>query len=111
MTDGEGDGGEPPRVEIASLAALDGTVRPFESESEPTVVRLALDAGASVDPHTHPGRGVVFYALDGTFEVTVAGDEWRVEPGDCLRFDGENAVSPRATADGPATALVLLGRR
>ena len=97
-------------VERASLSELDGTVRPFEGEGEPDVVGLRLDAGESVVPHAHPRRGVVFFVVAGRFEVAVAGDTWLVEAGDCLRFDGEHEVSPAATDDGPATALVVLGR-
>jgi quercetin dioxygenase-like cupin family protein len=113
MNDDASDGSAagPSGVELASLGDLDGTARPFGDDSEPDVVRLALDAGASVAPHSHPGRGVVFYAVEGSFDVTVAGDSWRVEAGDCLRFDGDDEVSPAATDDGPATALVVLGRR
>jgi quercetin dioxygenase-like cupin family protein len=98
------------RVERAALSDLDGTGRLFADDGEPDVVRLHLDAGESVPPHAHPGRGVVFFVVAGQFEVSVAGDTWPVEAGDCLRFDGEQEVSPAATDDGPATALVVLGR-
>lgn len=113
MSDDASDGSDagPPDVELASLGELDGTARPFDDDGEPDVVRLALDAGESVAPHAHPGRGVVFYAVEGGFDVTVAGDTRRVESGDCLRFDGDDEVSPAATDDGPATALIVLGTR
>lgn len=98
-------------VESVSLPALDGTVRPFDGDAEPEVVHLHLAAGESVAPHAHPGRGVVFVGLSGTFEVTVGEETHRVAEGDCLRFDGETEVSPAATGDGPATALVVLGKQ
>jgi quercetin dioxygenase-like cupin family protein len=108
-TDADRGATDSARVEQASLAALDSTVRPFADDGEPDVVGLHLDAGESVAPHAHPGRGVVFYVVEGRFEVSVAEDSWLVEAGDCLRFDGEQEVSPAATGDGPATALVVLG--
>lgn len=99
-----------PTVERCSLDALDGTARPFD-DGEPDVVRLHLDAGESVAPHAHPGRSVVFFGVEGAFEVRVGDERRRVTAGDCLRFDGDEEVSPRATADGPATALVVLAKR
>lgn len=99
-----------PHVEVARLDTFDGTARPFD-DGEPEVVRLHLDAGESVAPHAHQGRSVVFFVVDGAFEVTVADDAHLVETGDCLRFDGDNEVSPAATEDGPATALIVLARQ
>jgi quercetin dioxygenase-like cupin family protein len=97
-------------VEGCSLDALDGTARPF-GEGEPDVVRLRLDAGESVAPHAHPGRSVVFFVVDGAFVVRVGDETRQVAAGDCLRFDGDEEVSPAATDDGPATALVVLAKR
>lgn len=96
-------------VERASLSTLADTARPFDSAREPNVVHLRLAAGESVDSHTHPGRGVLFYVVDGTCAVTVAGKTHTLDTGDCLRFDGDSPVSPAATDDGPVTALVVLG--
>lgn len=97
-------------VEVCSFDACEGTDRPFGDDHEPEVVRLHLAAGESVAPHVHPGKGVVFFVVDGCFEVRVDDDTYRVEARDCLRFDGESEVSPHATDDGPATALVVLAR-
>jgi quercetin dioxygenase-like cupin family protein len=97
-------------VEHSSFDGSAGTARPFEREGEPDVVRLCLDAGESVAPHSHPERRVVFFVVEGRFEVRLDDDSHRVEVGDCLRFDGDVEISPRATDDGPATALVVLAR-
>ncbi len=97
-------------VEVCSLESLEGTVRPFEGDREPEVVHLNLAAGESVAPHAHPGKNVVFFVVDGRFAVRVDDDTYRVGAGDCLRFGGESEVSPRATDEGPATALVVLAR-
>lgn len=97
-------------VEFCSLDAYEGTARPFDGDGEPDVVRLGLDAGESVAPHSHPDRRVVFFVVDGRFEVRLDDETYRVGAGDCLRFDGECEIAPRATDDGPATALVVLAR-
>jgi quercetin dioxygenase-like cupin family protein len=60
--------------------------------------------------HSHPGKDVALFVVDGRFEVRLDDDTYRVEAGDCLRFDGEHEIAPRATDDGPATALVVLAR-
>lgn len=98
-----------PSVERCRLDTLDGTTRPFD-DGEPDVVRLQLDAGASVAPHAHPGRRVVFYVVEGAFEVRVGDEAQQVRTGDCLRFDGDEEVSPTASDDGPATALIVLAK-
>lgn len=100
-----------PGVEQHSFDDEAGTSRPFDDTGEPNVVRLSLDAGESVAPHTHAGRRVLFYALDGRFEVTVGGERHLLSADDCLRFDGDQAVSPAATGDEPATALVVLAKQ
>lgn len=102
--------GDGPTVEAVSLVDGDGTVRPFDAAGEPEVVRLHLEAGESVPPHSHPGRSVVFVVLEGACQVTVGDDTRRLAAGDCLRFDGEQAVSPAAMDDESATALVVLAR-
>jgi quercetin dioxygenase-like cupin family protein len=97
-------------VEVCSFDAREGTDRPFESDGEPEVVRLHLAAGEAVASHSHPGKDVALFVVDGRFEVRLDDDTYRVEAGDCLRFDGEHEIAPRATDDGPATALVVLAR-
>ncbi|WP_372909971.1 cupin domain-containing protein [Salinigranum sp.] len=100
----------PGSVERGSFDGSGGTTRPFERDGEPDVVRLRLDAGESVAPHSHPERRVVFFVVEGRFEVRLDDDSYPVGAGDCLRFDGDAEISPRATEDGPATALVVLAR-
>jgi len=73
---------------------------------EPKTARLSLDAGQSVPEHTHPDRTVLFHALSGAFEVRLDGEAHAIDAGEIVRFDGETAVEPTATAD--ATALVVL---
>jgi quercetin dioxygenase-like cupin family protein len=94
-------------VEITHLPDLDAaphaTVFPG---SEPTTVRLSLAAGERVEPHRHPGRSVVVAVLDGAIELALDGESHALDSGDVARFDGDRAVSPRATES--STALVVL---
>jgi quercetin dioxygenase-like cupin family protein len=96
--------------EQATLAELPATshARPFEA-GEPAVVRLALDAGERVDPHTHPDRQVVLLLQTGVLDLDLDDETHRLEAGDVIRFDGRREVSPRAVED--SEALVVLARR
>ncbi len=72
---------------------------------EPRAVRLGLDAGDEVPPHTHPGTNVVLHLLDGRLDLSLDGESHELEPGDVARFSGEREISPRAIE--ASTALVV----
>lgn len=74
-------------------------------EREPRCVRLELDAGDGVPPHTHPGTNVVFHLLDGRIDLSLDEQEHELAPGDVARFSGEREVSPHAVED--STAFVV----
>jgi len=98
---------------MAELTALDELsaaphARPFEA-GEPTVIRLALDAGDRVDPHTHPERQIVLYLREGRIELDLDEETHSLEAGDVIRFDGMREVSPHALED--SEALLVLAQR
>jgi quercetin dioxygenase-like cupin family protein len=97
-------------VERANLPSLDGEphANAFPT-SEPKTIRLTLDAGERVDPHTHPGRDIVLYVVNGAIDLELDGDAHALSMGDVARFDGEREISP--VAQEPSTALVVLTRR
>ncbi|NHX36167.1 MULTISPECIES: cupin domain-containing protein [Halolamina] len=74
-------------------------------ERRPRTVRLELDAGDEVPPHTHPGTNVVLYLLDGRLDLALDGETHELEPGDVARFSGEREISPRAVE--ASTALIV----
>jgi mannose-6-phosphate isomerase-like protein (cupin superfamily) len=77
----------------------------------PRVVRLSLAAGEGVAPHSHPDNNVLLYVIEGRLRATVDDEEWALERGELLRFDGRRTVAPTAGADGPVTALVVFAPR
>lgn len=92
---------------IHPLDALDG--RPHASvfpDAEPKTVRLVLDAGEEVPPHTHPDRHIVLYLVEGAMELRVGDRTHELTSGDVARFDGDREISPRAVAE--STALIVL---
>jgi quercetin dioxygenase-like cupin family protein len=78
-------------------------------ESEPTTIRLTLAAGEGVDPHTHPGREIVLYLIDGTLELQLGSETHELKQGDVARFDGNQEISPTATED--STAVIVLANK
>ncbi|MFB6165721.1 MAG: cupin domain-containing protein [Haloarculaceae archaeon] len=78
-------------------------------DAEPRTIRLALDAGERVDPHTHPDRQIVLFLRSGALELTLDEETYDLDPGDVIRFDGRREVSPRAVAD--SEALLVLAER
>jgi len=93
-----------------SLDELTATphARPFDG-GEPTVVRLALDAGERVPPHTHPDRQIVLSVRTGVIDLDLDGETREVRAGDVVRFDGRTEVSPCARE--ASEALVVLAPR
>ncbi|WP_134668907.1 cupin domain-containing protein [Halorussus marinus] len=97
-------------VETASLDDLTETPREVAfPASEPKTVGLSLAAGEEVPAHRHPDREIVVHAVSGRLDVRVDGESNVLEPGDLLRFDGREEVSPKAEQD--STALLVLARR
>jgi quercetin dioxygenase-like cupin family protein len=93
--------------EKVSLRDLEATphAEVFDEHS-PRTVRLELEAGERVPPHTHPGMDVVVLLLSGRLEVDLDDDTLELQPEDLVRFSGDREVSPHAVA--PSTALVVL---
>jgi len=78
-------------------------------EKEPKTIRLTLPAGEAVAEHSHPGRDIVFYLIEGRIELSLDGETHEVDAGDVARFAGERDISPRALED--STALIVLAER
>jgi quercetin dioxygenase-like cupin family protein len=93
--------------QIRHLDDLDAEphANPFPN-TEPKTVRLALDEGDSVPAHSHPGRDIVFYLVEGEVELTLGDETHHVTAGDVARFDGDQDIAPTALAD--STALIVL---
>jgi len=70
---------------------------------------LRLDAGESVEPHTHPERQVVLSVRSGEMTLTLGGQSRSLEGGDVVRFDGRKEVEPEAVRE--SQALIVLARR
>jgi len=95
---------------IHTLAGLEG--QPHANvfpDSEPKTVRLTLSAGEEVASHSHPGRDIVFYLIEGQIELQLGENTHEVTAGDIARFEGEEDISPRAVED--STALIVLANR
>jgi len=84
----------------------DGTGRTRLFEGEPKTIQLSLDKGEAIPAHTHPGRDIVFYLRSGAVDLTLGDETLSLSPGEIVRFDGDQDISPVATADSEAL-LVL----
>lgn len=74
-------------------------------ERRPRTVRLELDAGDDVPPHTHPGTNVVLHLLDGHLELSLDDEAYELSPGEVARFSGAREISPQAVED--STAIIV----
>jgi quercetin dioxygenase-like cupin family protein len=93
-------------TECVHLPDLDDDGRGVLFEGEPRTVRLALEAGETVPAHEHPGRDIVCYVVEGELTMALGEDDHSLIPGDVLRFDGDQDISPTAETD--AVALLVL---
>jgi len=92
-----------------TLADLDGDERHATVFDDPRTVRLALSAGESVPPHSHPEAVVLLHVLDGSLDATIGGDPYAFRAGELVRFDGFEEIALTATVD--TTAIVVLTPR
>jgi quercetin dioxygenase-like cupin family protein len=70
---------------------------------EPHLFRIAPGAGSG-DPYTHEGEEFI-YVLHGDLEITVEGENYRLQPGDSFYF--ESATPHRWKNPGRKETLVL----
>ncbi|MFC6616050.1 MULTISPECIES: cupin domain-containing protein [Halobacteriales] len=97
-------------VKIESIGDLDGAPHAnVFPDAEPKTIRLTLDAGEAVAAHDHPDREIVLYLIEGAIELTLDDEEYDLNAGDIVRFDGRREVSPRAIE--PSVALIVLAER
>ncbi|AUV82492.1 cupin [Salinigranum rubrum] len=95
---------------IRTLADLDG--QPHANvfpDAEPKTIRLTLPEGEEVAPHSHPGRDIVLYLIEGTVELQLGDATHEMTAGDIVRFDGDQEISPHAVED--STALIVLANQ
>lgn len=74
-------------------------------EPRPRAVRLRLDAGQRIPPHSHPGTNVVFHLVEGRVELTLDDETFELKPGDLARCSGDRRISPEALE--PSTAVIV----
>jgi quercetin dioxygenase-like cupin family protein len=95
---------------IETISELDG--QPHANVfpgAEPKTVRLTLEEGGEVPPHSHPDREIVLYLLEGAIELRLGERTHDLTAGEIARFDGDQEISPRATER--STALIVLAPR
>ncbi|WP_254829319.1 cupin domain-containing protein [Haloglomus salinum] len=78
-------------------------------DAEPKTIKLTLDAGGEVAPHSHPGREIVLYLVEGRIELQVGEETHELTAGAVARFDGDQDIAPQAIET--STALLVLAPR
>jgi quercetin dioxygenase-like cupin family protein len=78
-------------------------------DAEPKTIKLTLDAGGEVAPHSHPGREIVLYLVEGRIELQVGEETHELTAGAVARFDGDQDIAPQAIE--ASTALLVLAPR
>ena len=89
----------------------DGVVMSFLNHSdELTVSRVEFEAGASAVVHEHPHEEVN-YALEGRFEIELAGSRYLLAKGDSVRIPPHTRHSIRNLAGDAAVLSVWPGKK
>ena len=99
----------PTQTERRRLEDLEERPHAQVFDGEPRTVRLELSAGEGVPEHRHPEREIVCHVLEGELEMKLGDEEYVLEAGEVLRFDGRQDIAPEARTD--ATALLVLAPR
>lgn len=58
-----------------------------------------IEQGKGAEPHAHPGIEQVCYLLEGTAEVEVGGEKFRMRPGDTCFFPADVPHRFQATSE------------
>lgn len=74
-------------------------------ERHPRTVRLQLNTGERVPPHTHPGMNIVLHLVSGHLKLSLDDEIYDMKPGQLVRCSGEREISPYAIE--PSTAIVV----
>lgn len=83
-------------ADIVSVPELTDAPHATVFESDPKVVRLALEADQRLPAHRHPDETVLFHVLDGEVELSLGESVLDLEAGDIARFDGDVDIAPHA---------------
>lgn len=75
--------------------------------AEAFIVTLNPEAESGPDPIVHTGREFV-YCLQGQIDYTIAGETYRLEPGDSLLFEAHQPHNWVNAGSGPARSLLIL---
>lgn len=81
---------------MPETADLDASFDRERLLDDPKVVRLPLDEGDSIPPHSHPGETIVCYVARGAIELVLDDDPHRLDAGELLRFDGGRQIAVEA---------------
>lgn len=83
-------------TDVVSVPELTDAPHATVFESDPHVVRLALDPDQRLPAHRHPGETVLFHVVEGRVELTLGEDVLDLAAGDVARFDGDVDIAPHA---------------
>lgn len=97
-------------TEIVNIESLENTPHSdvFEAK-EPRTIRLKLEKGEKIPPHTHKDKNIVIYIIEGKIELSLNDKNHQLKKGEAIRFDGEKKVSPKAIKD--SVALIILASK
>lgn len=79
--------------------AGDGRAALFD---DPKTVRLALDLGDRIPPHSHPDHTIVCLVVEGRLRVELDDEPTDLSANDLLRFDGGKDIAVEALSDARA---------
>ncbi len=78
-------------------------------EEKFTVVKKEGKAGESIPKHNHPEANVTFTVVKGKVQVLLnEGEEFILQPGEILHFDGNNYIQARMLEDSEAFVHLVL---
>lgn len=78
------------------------------NEDKFTVVKKSLAEGEKIEKHNHPNEIVLFIVVKGCLKIILGNnEEHTLEPGEILKFDGDNFICAEAPVDSEAFVTLI----
>ena len=79
----------------------------FQAFAGVHVVKMRKQKGELIPRHSHPKENIVFNGISGKVKMTIGQEDYLVESGMSLSFDGDTTISGEFLEDGEVVVVLI----